>query len=518
MIKNCQAILQSEKRRTKWPIAFILLTFSFFLLLVLGNDSPLLLMYDHVDSSWFFMGGKALMNGLIPYVDFTDSKGPLLWLIYGIGYLLSPTDFNGIFIIGIILYWGIFILTYKTAFSFLDSSAKALLVTVLSSIFFFMPVIHDEIRAEDFNQFFNIAILYSIVMLFINGGSIVKYGILLGICLGGSLLLKFSFTILSSIPIVMIILYELSQSARKGVKFLGFIIAGFSLFTMPFVIYLVCIGAFKDFIHEYFINSYITIMSYDGNEKMFRIRGWFRYFKMIIMDNSPINNILKIYCLSVMFMPLRVFKSNWLRVTVILWFLGSIILNLGVSNEYYLNYIAAFGLMGIISLTYFLPSFNIGFSLLSGMISILSIILIEQNHWNAHYRFIEGAVRNENIANQLKIIKSTTLRGNDKPSIAFVGCMDRGENVVLHAVPGIKYWARQNGATSEMEFKNHEDVFHYHPDIVVVPAEMEEEYTNRLISSGYELAFQYGHFIIQMQEESKRKLYVKKVSDNYIQF
>ena len=29
------------------------------------------------------------MNGMVPYVDFTDSKGPSLWLIYGIGYLLS---------------------------------------------------------------------------------------------------------------------------------------------------------------------------------------------------------------------------------------------------------------------------------------------------------------------------------------------------------------------------------------------------------------------------------------------
>ena len=47
-------------------------------------------MYGHNDSAWFFMCGKAVMNGLTPYVDFTDSKGPLLWLIYGIGYLRAP--------------------------------------------------------------------------------------------------------------------------------------------------------------------------------------------------------------------------------------------------------------------------------------------------------------------------------------------------------------------------------------------------------------------------------------------
>jgi hypothetical protein len=45
-------------------------------------------LYVQFDSTWYFMCGKAWMNGLMPYVDFADSKGPLLWLIFGIAYLL----------------------------------------------------------------------------------------------------------------------------------------------------------------------------------------------------------------------------------------------------------------------------------------------------------------------------------------------------------------------------------------------------------------------------------------------
>ena len=50
-------------------------------LLLLSHDSYLYLSGPRVDSAWFFMCGKAWMNGMVPYVDFADSKGPLLWLI-----------------------------------------------------------------------------------------------------------------------------------------------------------------------------------------------------------------------------------------------------------------------------------------------------------------------------------------------------------------------------------------------------------------------------------------------------
>lgn len=31
----------------------------------------------------------------VPYVDFIGSKGPLLWLIYGVGYVITPHSFIG---------------------------------------------------------------------------------------------------------------------------------------------------------------------------------------------------------------------------------------------------------------------------------------------------------------------------------------------------------------------------------------------------------------------------------------
>ncbi|MBQ8521824.1 MAG: hypothetical protein IJ456_10765, partial [Bacteroides sp.] len=59
--------------------------FATLVLFVISPDSYTHYPFGRVDSAWFFMCGKAWMNGLLPYVDFADSKGPLLWLIYGVG-------------------------------------------------------------------------------------------------------------------------------------------------------------------------------------------------------------------------------------------------------------------------------------------------------------------------------------------------------------------------------------------------------------------------------------------------
>ena len=79
------------------PCTIGLTLFSAVVLFFISPDSYFNDMHTRADSAWFFMCGKAWMNGLVPYVDFADSKGPLLWLIYGVGYLLSRQDFIGVF-------------------------------------------------------------------------------------------------------------------------------------------------------------------------------------------------------------------------------------------------------------------------------------------------------------------------------------------------------------------------------------------------------------------------------------
>ena len=66
------------------------------------KSSPIYVLNDWYDANAYFTMGKGLMNGSIPYKDLFDHKGPFLYFLYGIGYLINNNSFFGVFILQII--------------------------------------------------------------------------------------------------------------------------------------------------------------------------------------------------------------------------------------------------------------------------------------------------------------------------------------------------------------------------------------------------------------------------------
>ena len=109
--------------------------FLWVIMLIISPDSYLHRLFIRDDSAIFFTSGKALMNGMTPYVDFADSKGPLLWLIYGIGYLLSHYDYTGVFWLSWLSYSITFIFIFKTSQLFLKDKQLAFISSVSMIMF-----------------------------------------------------------------------------------------------------------------------------------------------------------------------------------------------------------------------------------------------------------------------------------------------------------------------------------------------------------------------------------------------
>ena len=72
-----------------------------------------------------------MFNGKVPYKDLFEQKGPLLYLIYGIGYLISHDTFLGVYLLEVISYtiFGYFL--FKIARTYLNQF-YALLASVLT--------------------------------------------------------------------------------------------------------------------------------------------------------------------------------------------------------------------------------------------------------------------------------------------------------------------------------------------------------------------------------------------------
>jgi len=86
------------------------LLISVLFLLIATKSSPLYPFNNWADANISFTMGKGMMNGKVLYRDLFDHKGPYMYLLFGLGYLISNTSFLGIFIFQIISF-SIFLFT-----------------------------------------------------------------------------------------------------------------------------------------------------------------------------------------------------------------------------------------------------------------------------------------------------------------------------------------------------------------------------------------------------------------------
>ena len=71
-----------------------------FVFLILCSKASFLYPFNGWDDfNSFYTVGSGWANGLIPYKDLFEQKGPFLYLIFMIGYLISPYKFIGVFLL-----------------------------------------------------------------------------------------------------------------------------------------------------------------------------------------------------------------------------------------------------------------------------------------------------------------------------------------------------------------------------------------------------------------------------------
>ena len=75
---------------------------AFSVLAVCSKSSFLYPMNDWVDVNCFVTVARGWMNGLLPYRDLMEQKGPLIYLIHAIGLVFSPGNYHGLFLLEVI--------------------------------------------------------------------------------------------------------------------------------------------------------------------------------------------------------------------------------------------------------------------------------------------------------------------------------------------------------------------------------------------------------------------------------
>lgn len=427
--------------------------FVLILIFMISPDSYTHYSWNRCDSAWYFICGKAWMNGMTPYVDFADSKGPLLWLIYGIGYLLSPDTYHGVFWISCFFYSVTFFYFYKSI-RIVFSERLALIGVCLIGLFYFYYGYHYETRAEDFCLTFMAMALYHSLSIIINDtlsvADLKKRSLMLGIAFGACLMIKFTMAVM--VGMMMLCMFIKCINRQNGKENLLFMILGALIVCSPFVLYLIITGSFIPMIQEYFINTSmitrgVTSVSKDLSLLVTCKKRW---IVIVFLSFSATRVVRKQFG----WFPL--ITSAVILIISLMHSIEDYYLTVNAVTSYYL----VIYVLSVISKKWEAKSFPICFLPVSAMSVIILTALTHYMLGNHSNLYLNKELNDE--------YESFTLPIKELPSkkLVNIGC-ENGFGIEYGTLPGCKYWARQNGASDSMIEDQINAIEDRIPDVVI---------------------------------------------------
>jgi hypothetical protein len=233
----------------------LLLIFSILFVFFNSKNSPLYLFNEWGDANIYFSMGKGMMNGLVPYRDIFDHKGPLVFFIYGLAYLIDGDGFTGVYIFECIFLFINLLFAYKLARIFLEKPF-AFATSLVYALLIFNKTYYGGSAEEFISAFITVSFYYFVVYFrnkdHLDNAQINKQLPIHGAMFTLAFLAKLSVCVFW-IPLIVIVLYDtLSQKQYAYVfKQIGYFCIGCIIVLLPFVGYFAANNAVSDFYWGY---------------------------------------------------------------------------------------------------------------------------------------------------------------------------------------------------------------------------------------------------------------------------
>ena len=445
-----------ERNKTDWTALALVALYSLAALLLVSWDGYLYDAWPHYDVNWFYTCGKAWMNGMTPYVDFADSKGPLLWLIYGVGYLMSPHDYLGLFWLSVALYTFIFYYCYKCARLFGLHRWPSLAVVAVVSVFMLSGLAHEEVKAEDYCNALLAPVIYHFLQFTVarrNSERLAtRAALTLGFALGASFLIKYSCTLmmLAWVPWMGWVMPRRCHCSVARTWLTG--VAGAALALVPMALVLLAQGCLDDFLHEYIGVTFATFGNMAGHSLTVD-KAW------SILTQWQMLLYLAGLAASIVLYGLHVRHGRWQVAAAAVWYLAVTLLN--AAGRPYFNTLSTFSWYGVPVLALLLARLlSRPWTVLPVAAASLAALLLTVNHVsNITALSLELTVQH---------YYAGLMKQYDHPRVLYLQAHDRGFGVQSEALPACKYWSLQEGYTQEMVDDQIQAVRQHRADVVFV--------------------------------------------------
>lgn len=270
----------------KNPYIFIsFLILSLFVYFFSNHFSPFYPFNYGYDSNAYMSMARGWMSGLIPYKDIFDHKGPILYIIYMLGCVITDTSFNGVYIISSIFLATSLFFIYKISRLFLSfqyAYTVSLLFIVITAI---LKAVDGS--AESFTQSLQFIFLYIVFLFFTNNTNKKEYKLLyvIGILIGIIAFIKFNILVFCFFPLCAIIIQQIIKKDNiNALKYILIITSGTLSVAIPILLYFYTHNALGDFIEVYFVFNKIY-----GNASLLKAIISFPYiFKLYLLPSCLI--------------------------------------------------------------------------------------------------------------------------------------------------------------------------------------------------------------------------------------
>lgn len=414
-------------------------------LAICSKSSFLYPLNDWVDSNCFFTVGKAIANGEVLYKGIYEQKGPLVYFIHALAYLLSSDSFTGVYIIEVVSF-GLFLLfVYKTALLYLCNKKLALFILPLSStIILTSPSFSHGDSVEEISLCILMFSLYTVLKAIKNSRYLSRTELVLnGVSVACVFWMK--YTILGfyiGLIIAVFGWYILGNKIKELGNAILWFIFGFVIVTIPILIYFLYNHSLVDMVEVYFYNN---LFLYPIKSDMNRLAIIFNAIKNTIFINKTL--FVFVFLGFFGFYLLRKKESVILFVSF-LWLVVGTYWG-GVTYIYYGLIFSVFSVFGIIFLIYILStkiqfktimSFLLGFTFF-GLVLINASYLLSNNTYLMQYKKEDmPQYKFAQIINQVK-----------NPSILNYGFLDGGFYLAADVLPNCRFFCTLNISLEEME-------------------------------------------------------------------
>ncbi|WP_240501856.1 hypothetical protein [Bacillus sp. MUM 13] len=167
-VQKLHEILDKQKAEGYVPAirSSLFFVYACSIMLFFTKTSPLFSFNPWVDSNAFFTMGKGMANGLVPYRDLFEQKGPLLYFYHEIAYFISNTSFTGVYMLECIFLFFSMVLMFKLSSLYAGKRTSAIIAVLFPALILNENAFLSGDSAEEFCIPFLLLLLYSVLKHF----------------------------------------------------------------------------------------------------------------------------------------------------------------------------------------------------------------------------------------------------------------------------------------------------------------------------------------------------------------